>query len=274
MSRKNILNLFLFIIVFALANFIYFSETKVTQLSPLSDLNITSIKKITIQHNDSRTIIKKQKNDNWVINQPIEINANNFRINSILKLVNAPVHNQYAPNEINRSHIGLENPATSIIFNNDSIIFGTINPATGLRYVQYNNTIFTLEDVYFPLISSHFSTLVSLDLIPPGSKVQKLILVNQTINKNNNGLWQSNISITADNIAKIIDDWQTTQAFGIHEYLERDVLGDVFVYTDNQQNPISYQITDVDPWLIIARPELGLEYHLNLEAYDQLITPQ
>jgi len=134
--------------------------------------------------------------------------------------------------------------------------------------------VFTLEDVYFPLINSHFSTLVSLNLIPFNTKIIKLILVNQTISKNNNGLWQSNISITADNIARTIDSWQTTQAFGIHEYLKRDILGNVFVYTDKQQEPISYQITDVDPWLIIARPELGLEYHLNLEAYDQLITPQ
>jgi len=260
--------------VCALANFIYFSETEVTQLNPLSDLDITSIQKITIQHNNSITIIEKQNDDNWAINQPTEIGANNFRINSILKLINAPVHSQYALNEINLGQIGLENPVTSITFNDDIILFGEINPATGLRYVQLRNTIFTLEDVYFPLISSHFSTLVSLNLIPLDSKINKLILVNQTISKNINGLWQSNISTTADNIAKIIDDWQTTQAFGIHEYLERDVLGDVFVYTDSQHDPISYQITDVDPWLIIARPELGLEYHLNLEVYDQLITPQ
>ena len=134
--------------------------------------------------------------------------------------------------------------------------------------------IHTLEDVYFPLLSSHFSTLVSLNLLPNNSKVTKLILINQTIAKNDKGLWQSNITINADNVAKAIDYWQTSQAFGVHELIERESLGDVFVYTDQSQQAISYQITDTDPWLIIARPELGLEYHLDIESYDQLITPQ
>ncbi len=274
MSNKNILNLSLFIIVCALANLIYFSETKVTLLSPLSDVEIASINKITIQHNNAETIIEKQYNDEWIINKPTVIDANNFRINSILKLINAPVHSQYQLNEIDPGLIGLDNPTTTITFDKNIILFGIINPATGLRYVQFKNIIYTLEDVYFPLISSHFSTLVSLNLIPTDSKVIKLILINQTISQNDDGLWQSNISIAADNVAKTIDSWQTTQAFGIHEYLGRENLGDVFVYTDKQPAVISYQITDVDPWLIIARPELGLEYHLNLEAYDQLITPQ
>ena len=257
-----------------LASLIYFSKPEVTKLDVLSDLDISSINIITIQHNNSKTIIEKQNNNQWVITNPVNIDANNFRINSILKLINAPVHSHYAPTEINLSRIDLDTPVTSISFNNDRVLFGSINPATGLRYVQFRNTIYTLEDVYFPFISSHFSTLVSLNLIPAGNKVRKLILLNQIISKNKKGLWQSNISITADNVAKAIDNWQTTQAFGIHQYLERKVLGDVFVYTENQPSPINYQITDVDPWLIIARPELGLEYHLNLEVYDQLITPQ
>jgi len=274
MSRKNLLNLSLFLIVCVLANLIYFSETEVTQLKPLSDVNINSIKRITVRHNNAQTIIEKRKDDHWAINQPIEIDANNFRINSVLKLINAPVHSQYDLDEIDRKQIGLHKQVTSILFNDELIQFGTINPATGLRYVQFRKKIHTIEDVYFPLISSHFSTLVSLNLIPSGSSIKKLILLNQTISQSDDGLWQSNISMTADNIASAMDSWQTVQAFGIHEYLERDVLGDIFVYIDDRHDPISYQITDVDPWLIIARPELGLEYHLNLETYDQLITPQ
>ncbi len=56
--------------------------------------------------------------------------------------------------------------------------------------------------------------------------------------------------------------------------MTREVLGEVFVYIGNQQQPINYLITDTDPWLILARPEIGLEYHLDIEAYDNLITPQ
>jgi len=274
MQKKTILNLFLLIIFFGLANIIYFSETKDNKLQLLSNLDITSLEKITIKHNTYTTAINKQTDNHWVINKPVIVDANEFRINSILKLINAPVHSQYPLDAIDASAIGLETPSTSITFNNHTIFFGKINPATGLRYVQFNDMIYTLEDVYYPLISSHFGTLVSLNLLPFNSKVQKLILINQTIAKNDNGLWQSNITIDADNIAKAIDSWQTRQAFGVHEYIERKVLGDVFIYTKELLEPISYQITDVEPWLIIARPELGLEYHLDIEAFDQLISPR
>jgi len=51
-------------------------------------------------------------------------------------------------------------------------------------------------------------------------------------------------------------------------------LGEIFIYRNNPDEIITYQITDTDPWLILARPEIGLEYHLDAEAYVTLIAPQ
>ena len=124
------------------------------------------------------------------------------------------------------------------------------------------------------MISSHFGTLVSLNLLPNNSRIEKLVLKNQTISKDEKGLWQSNIEITADNINKTIEHWQSIQAFGVHKYLKREELGEVFIYITGNQEPVTYVITDTDPWLILARPELELEYHLDVEAYKKLIEPR
>ncbi len=274
MYKNNILNLVLFIVVISLASVIYFSEEKDTELEKLSPVSIEAITSITIQHNQNTLTISKQKNDQWHITQPLFIAANNFRINSILKLVNAPVHNKYPVTKIDLSSIGLDAPATSIMLNDINIAFGITNPATKLRYLRIGEFIYTIEDVYYPLLSSNLGTLVSLDLLPKTSRIEKLILVNQTISRDTDGSWQSNIDISADNVNKTIDHWQHDQAFGVHSYLKREQLGEVFVYLENQQQPINYLITDTDPWLILARPEIGLEYHLDIEAYDNLITPQ
>ena len=274
MSKKNILNLFLLLIVAGLAGIIYFSEQDEQKLALLSTLDSDDIKSITIKRNNSTTVITRQTDDLWRIEQPVKVDANTFRINSILKLLNAPVHARYSPSDIDLTAIGLDQATTTIAFDEQKITFGAINPATGLRYINYDNNIYTIEDVYYPLLSSHFGTLVSLDLLPHGSKVKKLILINQTIEKDEKARWQSNIKISADSIATIIDSWQSTQAFGVHDYLERETLGEVYIYIAGQSQAISFIITDIEPWLIIARPELGLEYHLDIEAYDQLITPQ
>ncbi|MFV2004389.1 MAG: DUF4340 domain-containing protein [Gammaproteobacteria bacterium] len=278
MSKINLLNLVLFIAVITLAFFIYFSEEESFELERLSDADINSISKIIIKHNTNTTTIVKQQSDKWQITQPISIAANNFRLSSILKLINAPVHNKYALSEIDASSLGLDKPATTIQFDDESttygISFGITNPATNLRYIRMNDSIYTIEDVYYPFLSSNFSTLVSLHLLPDNSTIEKLVLSNQTISKNDKGLWQSNIDISADNINITIDYWKDTQAFGIHQYLKRDNLGEVFIYLSGQQEPVTFVITDTDPWLILARPELGLEYHLDVEAYNNLIAPQ
>lgn len=273
MSKLSIVNLFLFLIVIVLSSVIYLSEETNTALERLTPSNLEEITSINIRHNKNNTIIVKQPDDQWQITQPINIAANNFRINSILKLINAPVHNQYSLNDIDTHATGLETPETLIQFNNISIAFGITNPVTNLRYVKLGDSVYTIEDVYHPLLSSHFGTLVSLNLLPPNNNIEKLILTNQTISKDDNGLWHSNNKISADTMVKTVQHWQQLQAFGVHEYVPRETLGEVFVYLENQQQPVSYVITDTDPWLIIARPEIGLEYHLDIEAYNLLINP-
>jgi len=272
MSKNNLLNLGLFLLVLLLGTVIYLSDEESTELEKLTDLDISKINSVYIRHNENSTRIARQHEAQWQITQPINIAANNFRINSLLKLLNAPVHQQYAITEIDAKTAGLEEPQTSIQFNDFIIEFGIINPATNLRYVKLNNTVYTIQDVYHPLLSSHFSTLVSLDLLPADSSLEKLVLLNQTISKDKNGLWKSSTDISADLINKTIEHWLHDQAFGIHQYMPREQLGEVILYLTNQP-PVSYIITDTEPWLIIARPDIGLEYHLQTEAYNKLISP-
>ncbi len=274
MNKNNILNLVLFIVVISLASVIYFSEEVSTELDRLSTIDITEISSIEIRHNSNTTAIEKQADGHWQITRPVNIAANDFRINSVLELLKAPVHSRYSVNEINLASIGLEKPATTIRLNELNIAFGIVNPATELRYLRLGDSIYTIEDIYYPLLSSHFGTLVSLNLLAKDSRIEKLILLNQTISQGEKGFWQSNITISADRINQIIDHWQYDQAFGVHSYLEREPLGEVFIYLQGQPQPISFLITDTDPWLILARPEIGLEYHLDIEAYDKLIVPQ
>lgn len=274
MYKNNILNLVLFIVVISLASVIYFSEEESTELDRLTSINVDAITTITIRHNQNSTAITKQQDGHWQITQPVDIAANDFRINSLLELLNAPVHNRYSIDDIKLGNIGLDKPATTIKLDELDIAFGIVNPATSLRYLRLGDSVYTIEDVYYPLLSSHFGTLVSLKPLPDNSRVEKLILANQTISRDDRGLWKSNIDISADNINKTIDHWQNGQAFGVHSYLEREQLGEVFVYLEDREQPISFLITDTDPWLILARPEIGLEYHLEIEAYGNLIVPQ
>ena len=123
MYKNNILNLVLFLVVISLASIIYFSEEESTELEKISNNHIADVTTIKIQHNKNKSTIIKSPGGHWNITQPVTIAANDFRVNSILKLINAPVHKQYTSTEIDLEKIGLSNPATTIHFNNQSIKF-------------------------------------------------------------------------------------------------------------------------------------------------------
>jgi hypothetical protein len=278
MMSKNLLNVILVIVAAVLAAVIYYSEETTTELELLTRIDPASISAMTIHHKKYETLFTRLEDGHWHITQPIAIAANDFRISSILKLLNAPVHKRYRSSEIDLEKIGLLEPDTMIRFDDIEITFGITNPVTSLRFVRIGEAVSTIEDVYFPLFSSHFSTLVSLNLLPvneqPYASIKKLILLNQTISRDEAGAWQSNIDISADDINRTIEHWQHAQAFGVHQYLERKLLGEVFIYLEGTDQAITYQITDTEPWLILARPDIGLEYHLDIDAYDNLIAPQ
>ena len=272
---KNTLNLILLAVVTALITLITLSQEKTTQLDQLTSEATDSISNIVIKRKNNTVTISRQNTDKnnsqWKITQPVSVAANAFRINSLLKIINAPVHSQYATNEINLSKIGLENATTSIQLDQITLYFGITNPATNLRYIQMGSTVYTIEDVYYPLINSHHSTLVSLSLLPPESQIEKLILPNQTIQQDEENRWQSSNNTPPDEVSKTLGLWKNSQAFGAHEYMQRENLGEITVHIKQQSEPMHFIVTDTAPWLIIARPEIGLEYHLEIESYAQLI---
>jgi hypothetical protein len=272
MLSKQLLNGLLLIILVTLAVTIMNTEQDTAELPRLTDLDSKQIRQIRIEHHERTSQIDRTPSGSWRFSRPVDIAANNFRINSLLKLLQAPVHASYAANEIDLTAAGLKDPVTTIQFDNIKLLFGKVNPATGLRYVRMQDRIYTIEDVYYPLLSSHFSSLVSLNLVPEHTDLKKLVLVSLTISKDSNGVWTNNDGRDADASAKIIDDWRSAQAFGIHEYMQRENHGAVTLETGNNKT-IRYQVTDKEPWLILARPELGIEYHLEKEDYKRLIEP-
>lgn len=273
MSKASLLNLILLITVASLASFIFLSEEPSNELERLSNVDSKNISHISIHHNNGTTELKKS-GVQWQLTQPITIAANTFRIESILKLINAPVHSKYVITEIDPVTIGLTEASTSIQFDDMLIRFGITNPATRLRYIQLGDRVYTIEDVYYPLLSSHFGTLVALNLLPADSKIEKLELPELSVSKGDSGLWQSSTDLSADDIVSLIDNWQHAQAFGIHEYLPRGDHGKATLKLAGKPQTITFVITDLEPWLILARPELGLEYHLDFEASKKLITPE
>ena len=272
MQRSLLTNIILFVFVVALGTFMFTDEIDQNGVVKLSDLTADSIQRIEIHHRQREILIEKQ-DGNWQIKTPIAIAANQFRIKTILSMLDTSSHAQYDVNGLDLKKYDLDNTKTSIRLNDTAFEFGNTNPINNDRYVKVGDTLHLIEDLFYPLLSSQIGTLVARELIPENKTINKLVLPEQTLSRDENGLWQGDKDVSSDAIVEIIYQWQHKQAFSVHDYTRHDALGEIQVYLDNADSPINFTITATEPWLIIARPDLELEYHFNVEDYDALLRP-
>jgi hypothetical protein len=273
MRSQLLVNFSLLLLVAALAFFaLTGKDNNIEAPDVLTNVSAASINTLSIHHNNRVTTVEKTAN-RWVMTAPINIAANDFRVNTLLKLLDTVSYAKYMAATLDLKQYGLEQPKTSITFNNLKIDFGIINPLNNYRYVKANNEVHLIDDHYYPLLSSQTGALISRSLLPEDSKINKLKLPEQTLALNTQDKWTSTKDISTDAIVEVLDHWRNTEAFGVHEYYKREPLGTVEVHIDNIYDPIRFVITDVDPWLILARPDINIEYHFDLEHYDALLRP-
>lgn len=272
MKSRVLLNLFLLIFIVALALFLFNDKDNTPEIKILSAAPADSIKKIFIHHNKRDTLLTKS-NQEWRLIEPIDIPANQFRVQTLLNILSAQSHAQYNTAELDLKKYGLDNENTYIVFNNIKINFGHVNPINHFRYVQINNQLHLTEDLFYPLLSSRIGSLITRELISTKKTISKLVLPENSFSRDNNSLWQAQDDISSDAIVDVIHHWQHKQAFAVHDYIARESLAEIQVYFEGETTPILFNVTDIDPWLIIARRDIGLEYHFNLEDYDILLRP-
>ncbi len=272
MLPRLLTNLALLVIVITLGFFVYLEKNQPLDNNRLTALEKNAVTHIEIRHRSRITILDKP-GTHWRMTQPVEIDANDFRINTLLDMLASDSLASYDASTLSLEKFALAPAATSITFNATMIAFGNTNPVNHNRYVMIGDRVHLVADMYYPLLSSQLGTLVSQSLLPRDAVITHLVLPEQTLTFSDNAWRSSDPGISSDAIVKNLDHWRNSQAFGVHTYNPRASLGRIEVGIDGQDEPLVFEITDVEPWLIIARPALDIEYHFNLEFYDRLLRP-
>ena len=275
MLSRALLNITLLILVALLAIYVFTPDMKQqekqasTLLAPLSPADVD---RISIRHNQRQVELKKA-DGKWRMLEPVSIDANSFRIDTLLKMLESSSHATYSVSGLDLGKYGLNDVNTSIGFNDTTIDFGIVNPVNGYRYVRSGSNIHLIDDHFYPLVSSQIGTLVARELLDSSAEIQELQLPQHTLYRDDDGIWHSSENLDPDAINEVIYHWQNSQAFGVHNYMQREPQAEISVLLAGNEQPIRFYVTDTDPWLIIARPELDIEYHFNLEFHDRLLRP-
>ncbi|RDH82957.1 MAG: hypothetical protein DIZ80_11885 [endosymbiont of Galathealinum brachiosum] len=262
MNNRTLVNIGLFVFLI-ISIFIFSNRNDNININLLTSMNTDKINTIQIHKNSTHDIkFNKDNNNIWRMTSPYNLKAHQFRINTLLGLIQTPVDTRYDIEALDLSDYALEPPRARITFDQTDVLFGKTNPVNNKRYLLADNKMVLLNDQVYPLVSAQAASFIDLSLIPDDFTIKR-IETPSTLIQLVNDTWESSKAnkLNADQIQSLLQHWKSAQAFAVHKYMPRKQLGKIEIR--DRSETITFEITDDDPWLILAIPEINIEYHLD-----------
>ena len=281
MNSRTLTNIILLLVLLAFIGFYLNTKNQTPEIQRLTSFSLDEINNIQIPRDNKTDIIlqKKIRQDGdatWYMVKPYSIKAHQFRVKTLLGLSQLPIDESFDSSTLNLQHYALDKPRAQIVFNNSKISFGKTNPLNSKRYLKTGNKLVLIFDETYPLISSQPATFVDLMLLPE-KNIRALALPDLKIEKTKDIHWKSisekpsTNALTPDQIQTVLQNWRSAQAFAVHKYMPRKKLGMITITLED--SVIVFELSDDDPWLVLARPDLGIEYHLHRSQKENLFGP-
>ncbi len=273
MQTKNLLNIVLLFTLALLLTITFWPADTPTPGAPAtiaSSLDRESVNTLTVTRKGYPSIVLHKKEQQWWLQNP-PLPAKKHLVTELLALLESKSLIRYPLSEINPQQIGLEKPSLCIKYNQKSACFGDRNPLNQLRYLQFGTHVHMIYDTLSHQLSGVPADYVSPRLLPEGARITALTLDNLTL-QHNQGRWQITPQpehYSADQAQQLLDNWQRARALLVAPYQATDSEATIEVTLENQK-PIRFELVSSEPELILARPELGIQYHLSEGSLAQL----
>ncbi len=273
LSRRWIINyvLIILIIVFTYIGNRYDVKTGFQAEKTLSPLRPAEVESMEIQTADE-SIALRRLGQAWSLEAPIQWPANQINVARLLEIVDTPIESSLPADEIDLSTLGLEFPRARLRLNQQSILFGETNNIGQRRYVMIDSTVYLLPDNHLPFISQGLAGLVDRRLLPRSLALRSLSLPDFELTRDGNDGWQADDDrLDEERLAELVADWQGLEAARVQPYRAGATPREKIIARLEDQRELEFFLMSIEPEIVIANPELGLQYHFGDEFYYRLI---
>jgi len=278
LGSRTLLNLGLVaaIVVLALLAIYEPGKEKPAEEPRILQLNSDGISNLRIERVNGPTIVLERQKSTWRMTEPLQIRVSDYRISSLLRITEIKSLTHFTAAAESLKQYGLDSPdATLIINGNIRIEFGNSTPIDQRRYLRIGNTIHLITDNYFYYLIGAPTTFASNALLDRSGSLARLDLPGLVVAQQDNK-WSATpqpASFSADQITQLIDHWRHAQALEVAPYDGRK--GDMIRLTlTGRDEPLVFLVTERTPELILARPDLKVQYHLPASSVADLLTLQ
>jgi hypothetical protein len=236
----------------------------------LTDLEPASINTIKIIRSTADEILFQKEGGKWWMHEPYHLPANEFRINTLLRLSGAHSYTRFRKNEVELERFLLDEPVVSVEFDNTRIDFGDTSPLGEQRYVLVNDAVHLINDSLYQQLQTPATFFLSTKLLPENAGIKAINLPGYRLSQHD-GIWEAvpQLDYSADNITTLIHAWRSADAISIRAYEDGENSGTIRIELEDG-NIIEFIIVTPPPQLVLARSDIGLQYHISGNDAEQL----
>ena len=274
-SRRWIIN---YILIFLIVLFTYIGNRFDVETGYQPQQGVTSLKPESIETMEIRTadaeLMLRREDDGWMLESPIRWPANDADVERLLGITSVKTDSRLAADEIDLETLGLQFPVASLRLNDTLVLFGGTNNIGARRYTMVGSTVYLLPDMLLPFMSQGLTGIVDQSLLPQRFELSALKLPNQEINRDASNAWQmiDTDGIGQKQIAKLVDNWQNLQALRVKPFLAEKIPQQKITAQLADGRNQDFFVMSIDPEIIIANPQIGLQYHFPADLYYRLIS--
>ena len=272
-SKRWLINylLIILILVFTYIGNRYQVETGYQPENRITTLKPQDIGRVSIRTADESIILTKRATQ-WYIESPVDWPANNIAIERILGIAISEAESSLSADEIDLATLGLEFPTAILTLNDTRFLFGATNNIGNRRYVMTGNTIYLISDIHLYFFDQGLPELIDRRLLPRSLPLQNLKSGKLNLSKTSNGAWQAeDDTIAPEQLTSLIVNWQTLEASSIKLYQNLKIPRQKITAGLVDGGKIEFFLMSISPELVIARPDLGLQYHFAENRYYGLL---
>ena len=276
MSSRNLLNLALLALAAVLALVIFYQPGITPEPAPqtVTALSGENIKRIQIVRMTRDPLTFTRHDGEWFLSGDRELPASNFQVSSLLAVLQTEAIRSYPVDTVEPETLGLEPPLATLTLDDVRFKIGTTDALEKLRYLQTGDNVFLVSDRYQHLINADWPGFVSRKLLPANAGISQLQLPHTTLSLSADNQWQQSAttdSVDTGKLQTLVDSWQQASATYIRHYQPVNGSETVTLEFSTAAKALTFHIVTRTPELILARPELGIQYHLQADMAGVLL---
>lgn len=275
LSKRWIVNVLLVAVIIGLAIAAVFFEPRdtVARKPTISQLTTDEVDTIEIETGNLQLHLQRGSNG-WNIESPINWPAQENNVRRLLSILKTEADALADTADVDLAALGLQQPKASMRFNGIPLLFGATNNIGGRRYAMLDDKLYLLPDVHLVFVNQGLAGLIDRRLLPRRAEIVSLRLPDLELRLAENNTWRSNqaIEFSQASLLRLVDNWRSLQATRISNFDLNLPPRQLIEIELADGEVIEFLLMSEDPEIIIAHPNLGLQYHFRRDYRDQLIT--